>query len=100
MRSRGEASASVRAGGGTPSASESMRIINASDKRAIGRLLARGGRGDRALHRRVRTVVDRVRSDGDRALLRFARTFDGLRTPLEVTAEEMREQASRVAPDV
>ena len=78
-----------------PGASESMRIINGSDKRAIGRLLARGGRGDRALDRRVRTIVDRVRSEGDRALLRFARAFDGVDAPLEVTAEEMREQASR-----
>ena len=77
-----------------------IRIIDASDKRAIGRLLARGGRGDPALDRRVRTIVDRVRSDGDRALLRFARAFDGVRAPLEVTAEEMHEQASRVAPDV
>ena len=77
-----------------------MRIINASNKRAIGRLLARGGRGDRALDRRVRTIVDRVRAEGDRALLRFARAFDGVDAPLEVTAEEMREQASRVAPDV
>ena len=77
-----------------------MRIINASDKRAIDRLLARGGRGDRALDRRVRTIVDRVRSEGDRALLRFARTFDGVAPPLEVTAEEMRDQAKRVAPDV
>ena len=77
-----------------------MRIINGSDKRAIGRLLALGGRGDLALDRRVRTIVDRVRSDGDRALLRFARKFDGAQAPLEVTAEEMREQAKRVAPDV
>jgi len=77
-----------------------MRIINASDKRAIGRLLARGVRGDRGLNRRVRAIVDRVRSEGDRALLRFARTFDGVQAPLEITPEEMREQASRVAPDV
>ena len=77
-----------------------MRIIDGSDRRAIARLLARGSRGDRALHRRVRAIVDRVRSDGDRSLLRFARKFDGVQPPLEVTAEEMHEQAERVAPDV
>ena len=77
-----------------------IKIINASNKGAIERLLARGGRGDRALDRRVRTIVDRVRSGGDRALLRFAREFDGAAPPLEVTAEEMRDQAKRVAPDV
>ena len=41
-----------------------------------------------------------MRADGDRALIRFARKFDGVEPPLEVTAEEMREQAARVAPDV
>ena len=88
--------------GHAKSASErmSLRIINASNERAIERLLARTGGGDRALDRRVRTIVDRVRSEGERALLQFARTFDGAAPPLEITAEEMREQAKRVAPDV
>jgi len=77
-----------------------MRIINATNKRAIDRLLARDERRDRALDRRVRTIVDRVRSDGDRALLRFARKFDGAEAPLEVTTQEMLYQAKRVPPDV
>jgi histidinol dehydrogenase len=77
-----------------------MRIINATNKRAIDRLLARDERRDRALDRRVRTIVDRVRSDGDRALLRFARKFDGAEAPLEVTTQEMLDQAKRVPPDV
>ena len=81
--------------GGTP-----LRIIDASDTGAVERLLARRGRDDGALLRGVRAIVDRVRSDGDRALLRFARKFDGVKPPLEVTTEEMREQARRVAPDV
>jgi len=77
-----------------------LKIIDAGDTRAVDRLLARGGRTDRSLDRRVRTIVDRVRSEGDRALLRFARKFDGAAPPLEVTADEMRDQAKRVAPDV
>jgi histidinol dehydrogenase len=80
-----------------------LRIIDASDKRAISRILGRGAggsRGDRALDRLVRAIVDRVRLDGDRALLRFAKKFDAIAPPLEVTASEMREQAARVAPDV
>jgi len=77
-----------------------LRIISASDKPAVERLLARNGRADRRFNGRVGTIVDRVRSEGDRALLRFARTFDGLRGSLEVTPTEMREQARRVAPDV
>ena len=43
-----------------------LRIVDAGDKRAIARLLARGARGDRAFDRRVRAIVDRVRADGDR----------------------------------
>jgi len=80
-----------------------MRIIDASDKGAVARVIAHGAHGahgDRTLDRRVRTIVDRVRSDGDRALLGFAQKFDGVAPPLEVTAEEMREHAKRVAPDV
>ena len=77
-----------------------LRIVDAGDKRAIARLLARRGRGDRTFDRQVRAIVDRVRADGDPALNRFARKFDGVEPPLEVTAAEMREQAARVTPDV
>jgi len=37
-----------------------------------------------------------VRRDGDRALLRYARKFDPLEGPLEVSADEMRETAAAV----
>ena len=77
-----------------------MRIISASDKRALKRLLDRGEAHDPAFERRVRTIVDRVRVDGDRALLPLAKTFDGATPPLEVPLGEMRRQALRVAPDV
>jgi len=77
-----------------------IRIVSAANRATLDRLLARRGHEDGTLLRRVRAIVDRVRSDGDRALLRFARTFDGVEPPLEVTPEEMREQAGRVAPDV
>jgi histidinol dehydrogenase len=40
--------------------------------------------------------VASVRRDGDRALLRYARKFDRLEGPLEVTADEMREAATAV----
>ena len=78
----------------------SLRIIDASDKRAVARLLARRGGRDRTLDARVRAIVERVRADGDRALIRFARKFDGVEPPLEVQPEEMREQAARVTPEV
>jgi histidinol dehydrogenase len=77
-----------------------MRIIAATNRAALERLLVRRGADDRVLVRRVRTIVDRVAADGDRALFRYARAFDGIEPPLEVTVEDMREQARQVAPDV
>jgi histidinol dehydrogenase len=77
-----------------------LKIIDGGDTRAIARLLARTGRGDRAFDARVHSIVERVRSDGDRAVVRFARKFDHLEPPLEVTKKEMQQQASRVAPEV
>ncbi|MEO8257587.1 MAG: histidinol dehydrogenase [Acidobacteriota bacterium] len=78
----------------------SLRIIESSDRRALNRLLADGGERDAAFDRRVRRIVDRVRRNGDAALVRFARQFDHLAGPLEVSRDEMLEAAARVAPDV
>ncbi len=64
------------------------------------RLLRKTSTTDRAFERRVRAIVDRVRTSGDRALLAFAKRFDGVRPPLEVTAEEMRAAADQVDPAV
>jgi histidinol dehydrogenase len=77
-----------------------IRIISSTDRAALERLLARRGRSDRAFDRQVRTIVDRVRREGDRALLAFARRFDGVRPPLEIGADAMHEQAARVPADV
>src|SRR5689334_572505 len=77
-----------------------LKIIDAGDKRAIARLLTRAGRGDRVLDAQVRAIVDRVRTGGDRAVLQYARKFDGLVAPLEVTREEMTAQARQVSPAV
>ncbi|HEY2149439.1 MAG TPA: histidinol dehydrogenase [Vicinamibacterales bacterium] len=77
-----------------------MRIVEASDTRSIERLLAAGRSGDRALERRVRTIVDGVRTGGGPALAKFARRFDGVSGPLEVSAREMRVAAAGVDPVV
>jgi histidinol dehydrogenase len=79
---------------------QSLKIIDAGDRRAVARLIARRGRGDDSLDRQVRSIVDGVRAGGDRALTAFARKFDGVTPPLEITADEMRDQAGRVAPDI
>ena len=77
-----------------------LKIIDAADSQALARLLDRRARTDGAIERRVRAIVDRVRTGGDSALRRFARRFDGLEGPLVVTAEEMRREAARVPPEV
>jgi histidinol dehydrogenase len=79
-----------------------LRIIDAQDRRAIERVGAgaRGRPDDRAFERRVAAIVARVRDDGDRALVAFARRFDGLAGPLEVSRREMEEGAASVPGDV
>ena len=77
-----------------------MRIVNASDTRAIARLLTPTRGGDRVFERRVQAIVDSVRSGGDRALERFARRFDQASPPLEVSPDEMRREALKVDPAV
>jgi histidinol dehydrogenase len=77
-----------------------MRIVEASNKKAIERLLAPAARRDRVFERRVQTIVDRVRRDGDRALIAYARRFDGLSGTIEVTEATMQAEAARVDPAV
>ena len=77
-----------------------LRIIDATDRAALEGLFARAGGSDRSFDRRVRGIVDRVRTGGDRALAGFARRFDRVEPPFEVTPAEMHAQAARVAPDV
>ena len=71
-----------------------MKIVDAGDTRAIERLLTPAGGDDRAFARRVQTIVDAVCRDGDRALARFAKRFDRVSGPIEVSAKEMRDGAA------
>ena len=73
-----------------------MKIVDGSDKKAIDRLLARADADDPAFDRRVRRIVNDVRTGGDRALAGFARRFDRVTGSIEVTTAEMRAGAARV----
>jgi len=55
-----------------------MKIISASDPRALGRLLAVDPADDAAIVKRVAAIVADVRRGGDRALVAYARRFDKL----------------------
>jgi histidinol dehydrogenase len=73
-----------------------LRIVEATNRRAVRALLSPARTGDSAADRQVATIVAAVRRDGDRALLRYARRFDPLDGPVEVTQAEMRAAAARV----
>jgi histidinol dehydrogenase len=77
-----------------------MLIINASNVKALNRLLAVDRASDPAFGRRVAAIVGKVRAGGDRALERFARRFDGVDPPLEIPRDEMRRGAAAVPADV
>ena len=79
---------------------DGVRIVEATNRRAIERLLAPATMVDRAFERRVRAIVEGVRRGGDRALRRFAQRFDGAAAPLEVSPDEIRAGAARVDPSV
>ena len=77
-----------------------LQIIETTNRRALEQLLARDRGADRAFERRVTAIVERVRAGGDRALLGFARRFDGVSPPLEVSLEEMRAATASIPADV
>ncbi len=77
-----------------------LKVIDGADKRAVARLLTSGHATDRAFERRVAAIVARVRADGDRALVRFARRFDGVEPPLEISPEEMRREAAKAPAEL
>src|SRR5947209_6882531 len=77
-----------------------MRIIDATNRQALERVLARDRGSDPAFERRVASIVERVRRDGDRALVRFAKRFDGVAPPFEVSAAQMRRLAGEVPSQV
>jgi len=77
-----------------------IEIVDARDERAVDALLTRRSAAGGSAERRVRAIVDAVRRDGDTALVRFARRFDGMHAPLEVEPAEIRRQAAEAPADV
>lgn len=77
-----------------------MQIFSSSNRAALERIINRQQAADRTIERRVGRIVDDVRRHGDRALLKYARRFDRLSGPIEVTRREMQEAAQQVPPHV
>jgi histidinol dehydrogenase len=77
-----------------------VRIIDAANRSALARLTAAAAVEDTRFDRRVRRIVNAVRRDGDRALLRFARRFDRMSGPIEIARDTMETLAARAPSDV
>src|SRR6476646_10417459 len=78
----------------------SIRIIDASDTRAVEALLSPRRADDRAVMRRVARIVEAVRTEGDPALRRYAREFDGFSGAFEIPKSAWRTQARRAPREV
>jgi histidinol dehydrogenase len=77
-----------------------VRIIDSGDERRVRRLLERRSRENTALARRVARIVEDVQRRGDAAVIDYARRFDKLAEPLEVTTGEMIEASEQLPRDV
>jgi histidinol dehydrogenase len=77
-----------------------MRLIDSTSTRAINALLDRRPGRDPIVQRRVARIVDRVRREGDRALLAYARALDGLDGSIEIGRGELQQRASQVDSSV
>ena len=77
-----------------------MKIIDAANRKALEKVLAHAEARDSAFDRSVAKIVAGVRDGGDQALLAFARRFDGVRPPIEVTRDEMERSLRHVPVDV
>jgi histidinol dehydrogenase len=74
-------------------------IVESTDRRAAGLLAAERIR-DVATEKRTARIIGAVRSEGDRALRRFATELDGVTGPLEVPRSEWTRAARSLPQDV
>src|SRR3972149_5394318 len=80
-----------------------IRVIMTSDrgfKQLLGRIIERRGRREEKIEKLVRGIIRTVRQKGDRALMHYARLFDGVRlskSAIEVKQKEM-DRAMKLLP--
>ena len=77
-----------------------MKIIASSNARAVQRLVSRHAAADVGIERQVARIVSGVRRRGDAALRDYAKRFDGVTGPLEVSRQEIRQGARLTPPSV
>jgi histidinol dehydrogenase len=74
-----------------------IRIVKSSDAAAVAALLAPRREDDAAIREAVAGIVEAVRAEGDAAVARFAREFDGAEAGAEVPRAVWK-RAARTAP--
>ena len=77
-----------------------MKIISSTNKRGLRSLLSRNQSEDSARVRNVQRIVDDVRRHGDSAVRKYARRFDKLRGPVEISSDEIQDKATATPPAV
>jgi histidinol dehydrogenase len=77
-----------------------MKIISSSNTQAVQRLLNRAQVRDPAVEEQVARIVSGVRRRGDRALQDYARRFDRVTGPLEISRRDIRIGAQQTPPAV
>ena len=77
-----------------------LKIVAATNRRAVRALLSPERPRDVATDRAVAKIVADVRATGDTALLKYARQFDRLDGPIEIGVDEMRAASRQVPRDV
>ena len=77
-----------------------MRIIETSHRQDVARLIDRRQETDPAITRGVARIIAAVRRGGDTALLRYARRFDHLTDPVEVSPGDMQQALRSLDPEL
>jgi histidinol dehydrogenase len=77
-----------------------IRIVSASNRRAVAELLSATRIRDRATEQQASRIVERVRRGGDAALKRYAQDLDGLRGSIEVPQQTWEREAAALDPPV
>ena len=77
-----------------------MKIISSTNKRGLRSLFSRNQSEDNTRIRDVQRIVDDVRHHGDSAVRKYARRFDKLRGPVEISSDEIQEKATATPPAV
>ena len=77
-----------------------MKIISSTNKRGLRSLLSRNQSEDSVRVRNVQRIVNDVRHHGDSAVRKYARRFDKLRGPVELSPDEIRDKAKATPPAV